>query len=582
MPAVECGGVKKKKNKLPLPPAPASAGVGTSRSVRRELAAGAMIALVTLAAYLPAFQAEYIWDDNGFLRENALIHAPDGLQRFWCTTEATDYFPLTSSMLWFEWRIWGNNPHGYHAVNVVLHALAAVVLWRVLARLKVPGAWLCGVLFGVHPVTVASVAWISERKNTLSMVLFLLALLAWLRFEDTGRKRAYGASGLLFVAAMLAKTSVVSLPVVLLVLAWWRRGRITGRDVARASPFFVAGLALAAATVWFHYTKSTGVAGIPYGSFASRLAATGWIAWFYLYKIVLPIHLMMIYPKWEVDGGSLLSYLPLATLAAGMFILWIYRNDWAKGLLAAMVCFLAGVFPVSGLFQMSFSQHSLVSDHLQYVPMLGILAWLAGTAAWGAGRFKVPPAVTRSGGALLVMLLAALTWFQSRTFTNSYTLFSRNLSLNDKAWSAAYSLGGWYITHGEIRRGIGYLDRAIELNPRSIEAISNRAAYCAELREFDRAIADFNAAIRLMPGVPQLYNNRADVYLKKGEPEKALADCRTALEIDPRCAIAHHTKAEVHFAMGQYAQARQEIEAVRNLGMTPDPALLEKLSKTGP
>ncbi|HZL99467.1 MAG TPA: O-GlcNAc transferase, partial [Planctomycetota bacterium] len=185
---------------------------------------GLALFLLTLAAYAPAARCGYVFDDDVFLTDNPLIHAADGLRGFWFSTAPSDYFPLTSTTLWLEWRLWGADPAGYHVVNVLLHAAGSVLLWRVLLRLRVPGAWIGAALFALHPVCVQSVAWITQRKNTLPLALSLLSLLAWLRSEDAppGRRRpaAYAASLLAFLLALLSKTSVVTLPLVLLAGAW--------------------------------------------------------------------------------------------------------------------------------------------------------------------------------------------------------------------------------------------------------------------------------------------------------------------------------------------------------------------------
>jgi len=141
-----------------------------NKSERTSLISGAIfILLLSLVVYLPALRAGFIWDDDTMLTANPFMRVPAGLYYFWFSTALPDYFPLTSTSLWLEWRVWGMNPFGYHLTNVLLHAFGAVLLWRILLRLKIPGTWLVALIFAIHPVNVESVAWIAERKNTLSM-----------------------------------------------------------------------------------------------------------------------------------------------------------------------------------------------------------------------------------------------------------------------------------------------------------------------------------------------------------------------------------------------------------------------------
>src|ERR1019366_9406782 len=151
------------------------------------------------------------------------VKASDGLFRIWFTTAPPDYYPLTWTMWWLEWRLWGDNPTGYHVVNVLLHAANAILVWMILQRLKIPGAWLAALVFAIHPVNVATVAWISEQKNTLSMFFYALAL--------------------------LGKTAVAMLPVILLGCVWWKRGKVQWKDVVRSLPFFVLSLFLGLVTI---------------------------------------------------------------------------------------------------------------------------------------------------------------------------------------------------------------------------------------------------------------------------------------------------------------------------------------------
>ncbi len=252
------------------------------RTISRVPALAIALGIFTVIVYLPIFQGKFVIDDYRLITGNPMVKASDGLYRFWFTTDALDYYPLTSSLWWLEWRAWGNHATGYHVLNVLLHAANAILVWMVLRRLKIPGAWLAALVFAVHPVNVATAAWISEQKNTLSMLLAVVAALLWLRFYDEGRWRWYGFSLAAFLLALLSKTAVVMLPVVLLGCVWWTRGRVRWRDVWCGVPFFVVSLVLGLITIWFQYHRAMGEAVVGTDGFAFRLAAAGWDPWFYL------------------------------------------------------------------------------------------------------------------------------------------------------------------------------------------------------------------------------------------------------------------------------------------------------------
>ena len=146
---------------------------------------GLLLVAATLLAYQPAWQAGFIWDDDDYVTDNPLLTAPDGLKRIWFSLDSpSQYFPLTYTVFRIERALWGLNPAGYHWVNILLHAANALLVWRLLRRLSVPGAWLAAAIFALHPVQVESVAWITELKNVLSLFFFLLALLAWVEFVE--------------------------------------------------------------------------------------------------------------------------------------------------------------------------------------------------------------------------------------------------------------------------------------------------------------------------------------------------------------------------------------------------------------
>lgn len=546
----------------------------------------AMLVAVTFAAYLPAVFAGYVWDDKELLYGNELIKAGDGLYKIWFSTEQWDYWPLTATMFWLEWRLWGDNPLPYHLGNIALHAAAAVLLWRVLRRLNLnePGPYLAGVLFAVHPVTVASVAWIAERKNVLSMGLYLLSILAFLRFEEDRRRRWYALALLAAAAALLAKTSAVMLPFVLLLCTWWMRGRLTRSQVLRTVPFFVLSLAMGLVTVWFqHHHALGGSVGRPEGA-ASRIAASGWIIWFYLYKILAPVRLMMLYPRWDVDGGRAISFVPLAALIGCFAVLWICRKSWARGPLAALTYFVIALAPVLGFVDMAFMRYSLVADHLQYAAMPGVIALVAagpgalagrGWARW-SGMVRYGAVAAACG---VVAVLAVLTWRQAGIYKDEETMWSYQIRLNDRIWAAYNARGDVYCGQGDYELGIKEYTTAIELKPDYAEAYINRGNAHYNKGAYAQAFRDFTRAIELKPSNASAYNNRGYVYKAQGDYIQAIRDFTRAIELKPDHALAHANRADAYFFLKEYDKAWADVRTFRRLGGKPHPALVRALNE---
>ncbi len=500
---------------------------------KKPILLAAVIVLVTLAFYLPAVDAGFVWDDEHFLTANPLIKAGDGLRRFWLTTEPEDYFPLTSTSLWLEWRLWGKGPTGYHVVNMLLHAAGAVLVWRVLKRLKVPGAWLAGLIFGVHPVNAASVAWITERKNALALPFYLLSLLLYLRFESSGRAREYAAALALFLLALLSKTSVVMLPLVLLGCAWWQRGRVTRKDALRALPFFALAGALGAIELWFHsHRVLTHIAARPEG-FLSRAAAAGWAAWFYLYKAVLPWNLAMVYPRWNVNPRVLAAWLPDLALLAVLALAWRCRRTWGRPLLFAAGYFLVSLLPVLGFADISFMKYSLVADPWQYVAIIGVIA-LAAAAAVRAWE-RLPPTPQKQlviGLAILVIALGVLTWQRCGVFENNVKLWRDTLKKNPRCYTAEVNLGKGLladsgierdpqIAQGAIQLAILHFQAAAQLEPREPEAHENLATVFFALGEYGPAVEQYREVLRIRPNDAAIRERLNEALARQGKPPEA-------------------------------------------------------------
>jgi tetratricopeptide (TPR) repeat protein len=631
-------------------------------AAHRGILLATLILFATLLVYIPATRGGFFWDDHGPLLRNELIHSPDGLRRFWLTAESQDYFPLTYTLFWVEWRLWGEAAVGYHVVNALLHAAAAMMVWQVLRRLDVPGAWLAGILFAVHPIAAASAAWIFEGKNTLSLALGLLSIMAWMSAdermqnaeraarnaepkEDPGSQdqlraerdrsgearsvfrsafctlrsafsaRSYLLSLALFLLALLAKTSVVMLPAVLLLCAWWRRGRIRWKDLLVSLPFFALSLGLGLVTVRFQKHNVIAAMQVRPEGIGSRLAAAGWAAWFYLFKLLLPLDLCVIYPRWEVDGRSFLAFAPLALLVAGVAWLWLRRRTWGRAPLFALAYFVLMLVPVLGFVDMAFMRLSLVADHFQYAAMIGVVAFAAALLIRAAREAGWRGSAGRLGSAACVALLACLTWRRAGLYGAEERMWKENLAKNPSPQAARvawHQLGDMYVRAGRYDEALDSFYRCIEFEPESADEYYDRGAVFYALGRYDDAIRDYDRVIQLNPNSAAAYNNRGNAYAAGNRLQEALRDYEKAMALDPRSALpyfnranarlqfgraaeaiqdfstaialkpaypeAYNNRAAAYFGVHEYGKARADIEMCERLGGRPDPALVQALT----
>ena len=546
-----------------------------------------LLVVGTVLAYLPVWRAGLIWDDRSFIMDNPLIRRADGLWRFWFSTRPVDYYPVTSTMWWIEWRLWGENPMGYHAVNVLLHALGAVVLWRLLARLKVPGSWLAAAIFAVHPVNVESVAWIAEQKNVLAMLFYLASLTCFVRSQSSGVStgaswpspvvlssvvsswRWYGLALAAFFLALLSKTVVAPLPFVVLALVWWQRGRVKRADVLCLLPFFAMAAFIGSISFWFQSHRAIGADVGRADSFWARLAGAGWAIWFYAYKALLPFGLQSIYPRWQIDGGQWWSYVP-GLLVAGIFVaFWRTGGNSGKAPLLGFFYFVVMLSPVLGFLNIGFMKLSLVADHWQYFAIIGPVALVAAAIAKGYERLGPYPrrALAAVVGAMLVGL-SVLTFWQSERYRDSGTFWRAVLATDEDAWAAHNNLGGFLVEQGQADEALAHFRRAVELQPGFAKAQYNLGAALREKGQMDEAIVHLQTAVDIQPNYVEARNSLARALGQKGEWDGAMEHLERSLAIDPDQAEAHNNLANVLWQKGRLGQAAAEYE--KALALHPD------------
>jgi protein O-mannosyl-transferase len=541
------------------------------------VAGAACIVAAALVIYWPSIHGGFLLDDALLLTGSRIIAAPDGLYRFWCTTEPVDYWPVTNSSFWIEWRLWGADPTGYHVTNLVLHVAACLLLWRILRRLSIPGAFLAAVLFAVHPVNVESVAWISQRKNVLAMVFFLLSALWYFRSDEESPPAEYklcrpevggwyGLGLLAFVLAMLSKGSVAMLPVLLLVIVWWRRG-LTRWDFLRTSPFFLAAVVLSGVNVWFQ--SHHGEEAVRHASFLERMLGAGAAVWFYLEKAVFPLDLAFVYPQWNIRPADPRWWPPLAAVAAVTLVLWWYRRGWGRVVLAAWLFFGAALVPVLGFVDVGFMKYSLVADHYLHVAILAVVALAAvGWTVW-YGRAQGGLRVVAGAVALgLVGTLASLTWHQNGLYRDALTLYEAAEKKNPNCSLVETNLGNEHFGRNRLSEAIQHYRRAIELEPDSFEAHHNLGVALRGAGQLPEAIQEYQRALDLQPESPEVFNDVGVALEQSGRLDEAIEKYQKALRIVRDYPEAINNLGNVYSKLGRKREAIEQYEEA--LRIRPD------------
>jgi tetratricopeptide (TPR) repeat protein len=510
----------------------------------------------TLAAYLPVWHAGLIWDDDGHVTR-ADLRTLHGLWRIWFEPGATQqYYPLLHSAFWMEHRLWGDWALGYHLANVALHALSAFLLYRLLRLLQVPGARFASLAFALHPVCVESVAWISEQKNTLSAVLCLSAALAYLRFDRLRRPTWYAASLVLFFAALATKTVTATLPASLLVLFWWKRGRLSWRgDIVPMAPLLVLGAAAGLVTSWVERTY-IGASGAAFDfSALDRILVAGRALWFYLGKVFWPADLMFIYPRWNLDASAPGQYVFPAAAALVLAVLFAVRGR-ARGPLAAALLFAGTLFPALGFINVFPFVYSFVADHFQYLAAAAAISAAAAVVAAVAARLPRAGQIAAGlAGACLLAVLGWLTSLQSATYVDAETLWRTTLERNPQCWMAYQNLGGVFMKRNRADLAVPQFQKALEINPDDTEAMNELGVAVMQQGQTEQAIALFVRALEIAPNKAETHINLGVALLRKGEAEKAANHFQHAAQIEPMNAQARKDLAMAYSKEGLWDDA---------------------------
>jgi len=559
---------------------------------------GGLIVLLVFLAYLPALHGGFVWDDDSWTTNlSPLFQDTSGLRLIWFQpTVLQQYYPLSGTTFWLDYQLWRFWTTPYHVENVLLHSLAALLFWRLLLRLQVPGAWLASALFALHPVMVESVAWITERKNVLSLVFYLGALLAYLRYAQGGtsgewrvasdpplqsfRLRTastgqagtaggghappvtrhpslfYGLAFVLFLGALLAKTTTFSLPAAILLIGWWQRGQIRWRaDVLPTLPFFALSIGLCAVTAWLE-KYHLGAQGSDFAlTFPQRCLIAGRAFWFYLGNLFWPANLCFVYPRWQPNPGVWWQWLYPVTAIGTLWVLWLARGRIGRGPVTALFFYVGTLFPVLGFMNAFFMRYSFVCDHWVYLSSLGLMTLVAALVVRTAEGLRTP-AVVYGFAVIVLPVLLLLTWQQAGMYTDMETLWHDTLAKNPACWMAHNNLGAALTAKGQFDEAIENLRQAVQINPNYYEAQNNLGAALAAKGRFDEAIENFRKAIQINPNYPAALDNLGVALTSKGQFDEAIENYRKAIQINSN---RPETFSHMGMTLGQLGRTREAV-----------------------
>jgi tetratricopeptide (TPR) repeat protein len=522
----------------------------------RACVLGLLLAAITIFAYRPAWNGGFLWDDDDYIIKNDLLTASDGLRRIWFSLDSpSQYFPLVYTTFRIERALWDLNPSGYHWVNLLLHVANALLVWRVLARLSVPGAWLAGAIFALHPVQVESVAWITECKNVLMAFFFLLTLLAWIAFVDERTKRPwrfYGLALVLYTLALSAKSTACTLPAALLLILWLRKTPINRQRLISILPFVVLSIGMGSLAIWWErYHQGTTRTLVPFLNPIERILVASRAVWFYLSKIFWPSNLTFIYPKWNISAAHLLDY---TWLVAGIVLcvaIYFLRRHFGRGVEVAAAFFVATLSPVLGFIMLFTFRYTFVADHYQYLACIGPIALVSAGVAILADRLKQNRALILSVALLAVTALGALTWRQAAMYGDIETLWRTTLTRNPECWMAHTNLGMVLLQKGELNDGIAHYRAALQMQPDSWDAEYNLGTALVAKGEVDEAIVHCDRAVAMQPNDPDGQVSLGDALLQKKRIEEAIVHYQKAMAVRPDYFLAHYGLARAFLEKGE-------------------------------
>ena len=546
---------------------------------RQDVLALVALGLLVVVCYLPAMLwGGFVWDDDLCIEVDP-VRDVSGLWQIWFSPSAIEeeghYWPLVYTTFWLEHKLWGFDPTGYHIVNVLLHLANTLLLWHLLRRLAVSGAWMVAAVFALHPLHVESVAWVIERKDVLSGLFYFAAVLAYMRFVEQPSRGRYAGSLALYAAGMLSKSIVVTLPVALLIWHWWKQGRVTATDLWRVVPFFAVGLVIAVGDLSFY--QSVEPLSLGY-SLAERTLIAARALWFYAGKLLWPTNLAVVYPLWDIRVADPLAWGYLIAAVALAVALWHFRPRIGRGPLAGALFFAVTLSPVLGFVDYRYMQYAFVADRFQYLAGIGVMAVVIGSATFGVRRLSNLWQKGAMGGAAVVLVvLGLLTWRQANIWRDDETLNRHIIALNPQARNAHFNLGKTLYQQGRYEKALAAYRVAAEQAPDDFEIHANLGGILNALGRFKEAEIHLRHVLTLNPQERDARLNLGATLYQQGRYEEALAVTRVAVKQAPNFSQGHSNLGAILNELGRSEEAETHLR--RSIALNPQDVDFQRLAE---
>lgn len=485
-------------------------------------------------------------DDPDYVTQNVHVQAGltwAGVRWAFTSDDAANWFPLTWLSHMLDWQLFGNNPRGHHATNILWHALSAAMAFLALRRLT-KTFWTSAAsaaLFAWHPLRVESVAWIAERKDVLSAFFGLLTLWAYAVYVEKRRDRAAGARSFYalalaaFATGLLCKPMLVTLPCLLLLLDWWPLKRVgSGEKISslllEKTPFFL--LTTASCIVTYQVQKAGNAVAESFGS-GTRLANAVVSVGRYLEKFFWPFDLAVGYPHPAHWATASVAGAALLLLAITAVALWQRRRrPW---LLTGWLWFVGMLVPVIGVVQVGIQA---MADRYTYLPMLGLQLALL----WTLHELALPSAVRRFVPAAVALMLAgcvARTWNQLGVWRNSNTLYEHALAVTKDNYLAHSYLATTLLNEGHFDEAVLHFRRAVEIKPDYAAARYRLGVALERMGRTDEALATYRELLKIRPNYAAAHYSVGVILLNRNQPAEAIPHLQAALRKKPDHDTAH-------------------------------------------